>query len=207
MTSSSNLASLFSGAIADHLAIIAELPAQQLAFEQAATRMTECLVQGHKILWCGNGGSAADAQHLAAELVGRFRRDHRALPAIALTADTSVLTAIANDCGYVEVFDRQLAALCAPGDVVVGLSTSGKSRNVCAALQTAREIGAFTVAMTGEQGSLMASLADVLLYVASSDTARIQEGHILIGHALCEWLEQAVCFHQTMCAPSLAGAR
>lgn len=201
-----NLASLYSRAVADHLSIISQLDAQQDAFERAAVRMSECLLRGRKILWCGNGGSAADAQHLAAELMGRFRRDRRALASIALTADTSVLTAIANDCGFAEVFERQLEALCLPGDVVVGLSTSGKSRNVCAALETAREIGAFTIALTGQNGGPMASLADVCLRVASSDTARIQEGHILFGHILCEWLELAVCSNHAVLTPSPAGA-
>jgi D-sedoheptulose 7-phosphate isomerase len=207
MTSSLSLASRFIGAINQHLAIISQLDSQQEAFERAAIRMTECLLQGHKILWCGNGGSAADAQHLAAELVGRFRSDRRALPSIALNADTSVLTAIANDCGFGEVFERQLEALCAPGDVLVGLSTSGKSRNVCAALQRAQKLGAFTVAMTGEGGRRMAALADVGLYVASTDTARIQEGHILIGHILCEWLELAVCIDQAVVTAVPTGAK
>jgi len=193
MTPSLNLASIFTDAVTDHLAIISQLDSQRECFERAAIRMTDCLLQGHKVLWCGNGGSAADAQHLAAELVGRFRSDRRALPSIALTADTSVLTAIANDCGFAEIFDRQLEALCVPGDVVVGISTSGKSRNVCAALERARELGAFTVAMTGESGGHLANFADVCLRVASSDTARIQEGHILLGHVLCEWVELATC--------------
>src|SRR5476649_2723486 len=104
--------------------------------------MVAAFRNGKKVLWCGNGGSAADAQHLAAELIGRFRSERRALPSIALTADTAVLTAIANDCGFAEIFDRQVEALCAPGDVVVGISTSGKSLNVCAALQRAHELGA-----------------------------------------------------------------
>ncbi len=206
MTTSLNLANVFTDAITEHLAIIGRLDAQQEAFERVAIRMTECLLQGHKILWCGNGGSAADAQHLAAELVGRFRSDRRALASIALTADTSVLTAIANDCGFGEVFERQLEALCAPGDVVVGLSTSGKSRNVCAALERARQLGAFTVAMTGANGSRMASLADVCLRVASSDTARIQEGHILFGHILCEWVELATCINHTVAVATPGGA-
>jgi D-sedoheptulose 7-phosphate isomerase len=207
MTSSLNLASLFTGAIAEHLAIIAQLEAQQEAFERAAIRMTECLIDSHKILWCGNGGSAADAQHLAAELVGRFRSDGSALPSIALTADTSVLTATTNDCAFGDVFDRQLEALCAPGDVVVGLSTSGKSRNVCVALERARQLGAFTVAITGEGGRRMATLADVWLRVASSDAARIQEAHILIGHTLCGWLELAVCINHTVASAAQAGGQ
>ena len=193
-----NLATVFTDAVTDHLAIISQLDTQRESFERVAIRMTECLLQGHKILWCGNGGSAADAQHLAAELVGRFRSQRRALPSIALTADTSVLTAIANDCGFAEVFDRQLEALCAPGDVVVGISTSGKSRNVCAALERARKLGAFTVAMTGESGGRLAGFADICLRVASSDTARIQEGHILFGHILCEWVELATCINHAV---------
>ena len=140
-------------------------------------------------------------------LVGHFRRDRRALPSIALTADTSVLTAIANDCGFGDVFDRQLEALCAPGDVVVGLSTSGKSRNVCAALERARQLGAFTVAITGEGGRRMVTLADVWLRVALSDTARIQEAHILIGHTLCEWPELAVCINHTVASAAQAGGQ
>ena len=198
MTPSLNLASVFTDAVTEHLAIISQLDSQRESFERVAIRMTECLLQGHKVLWCGNGGSAADAQHLAAELVGRFRSERRALPSIALTADTSVLTAIANDCGFAEIFDRQLEAFCAPGDVVVGISTSGKSRNVCAALERARELGAFTVAMTGESGGHLAGFADVCLRVASSNTARIQEGHILFGHILCEWVDLATCINQAV---------
>jgi D-sedoheptulose 7-phosphate isomerase len=206
MTSSLNLASVFTDAITEHLAIISRLDAQQECFERAAIRMTDCLLQGHKILWCGNGGSAADAQHLAAELVGRFRHCRRALPSIALTADTSVLTAIANDCGFADVFDRQLEALCAPGDVVVGISTSGKSRNVCAALERARALGAFTIAMTGQTGGRLAASADVCLCVPSSDTARIQEGHILLGHILCEWVELATCINDAVAVATPGGA-
>jgi len=206
MTSSVNLASLFTGALNEHLGIVSQLYAQQEAVECVAIRMAQCLLRGHMIFWCGNGGSAADAQHLAAELMGRFCNDRRALPSIALTADTSVLTAIANDMGFGEVFDRQLEGICSPGDVVIGLSTSGKSRNVCGALQRARELGAFTVAMTGQNGARLASYADVCLRVPSNNTARIQEGHILLGHILCEWLELTVCINQTVAAASLAGA-
>ena len=206
MTTSLNLASVFSDAITEHLTIISQLDAQRECFERVAIRMSDCLREGHKILWCGNGGSAADAQHLAAELVGRFRSERRALASIALTADTCVLTAIANDCGFGEVFDRQLEALCTPGDVVVALSTSGKSRNVCAALQRAREMGAYTVAMTGESGGHVASLADMCLRVGSTDTARIQEGHILLGHILCEWVELATCIDSAVAVAKPAGA-
>ena len=206
MTTSLNLAAVFTGAITEHLAIISQLDAQRDCFERAAMRMTDCLLQGHRILWCGNGGSAAAAQHLAAELVGRFRHDRRGLPSIALTTDTSVLTAIANDYGFGEVFARQVEALCVPGDVVVGISTSGKSKNVHAALEKARELGAFTVAMTGENGSRMAANADVCLRVASRDAARIQEGHILFGHILCEWLEFATGINHAVAVTTLGGA-
>ena len=193
MPSSLNLAGVFSDAIAQHLAIIRQFEAQEDAFEQAAVRITECLLAGNKILWCGNGGSAADSQHLAAELVGRFRCSRRAFPSIALSADTSVLTAIANDWSYEEVFERQVEALGQPGDVLFGISTSGNSRNVCAALAKARALGIFTVAMTGKTGGRMATLADVCLPVPSTDPARIQEAHILCGHILCEWIELATC--------------
>jgi len=206
MPSSLNLASVFADAINEHLAVISQLNEQQESLERAAIRMTDCLLEGHKILWCGNGGSAADAQHLAAELVGRFRSGRRALASVALTADTSVLTAVANDYGFTEVFDRQLEALCAPGDVVVGLSTSGKSRNVCLALEKAQQLGAFTVAMTGGTRTRMAALADVWLAVPATATARIQEAHILLGHILCEWIELATCINHAVATVVQGGA-
>ncbi|MDE3187052.1 MAG: D-sedoheptulose 7-phosphate isomerase [Acidobacteriota bacterium] len=179
-------------AIADHAAVIQALPAQQPVLETIAAEMTRAVLAGNKVLWCGNGGSAADAQHLAAELVGRFRRERRGLPSIALTTDTSILTAVANDYGYESVFSRQVEALCRNGDVVVGISTSGNSRNICAALEAARGMGAFTVAFTGESGGLMTSIADAILRIPSKDTARIQEAHILCGHILCDWIELSV---------------
>lgn len=159
--------------------------------------MTRAILAGKKVLWCGNGGSAADSQHLAAEFMGRFRRERCAFPSIALTTDTSILTAIGNDYGYERVFQRQVEALCAKGDVLVGISTSGSSKNVCAALQTARQIGAFTVAFTGQSGGEIAAIADVALRIPSKDTARIQEGHMLCGHMLCDWVERCVCERQT----------
>ena len=198
MTSSLNLSGVFMDAIADHLFTIQQLHEQQDCFERAAMHLTACLLRGNKVLWCGNGGSAAQAQHLAAELVGRFRRDRRAFASIALTTDSSVLTAVANDSGYEYVFARQIEALCVAGDVVVGISTSGKSPNVCAALERARERGAFAIAMTGKHGGRMANLADVSLRVPSQDAARIQEGHILCGHILCEWVELATCVNHAV---------
>jgi len=193
MPSSLNLACVFQDALIDHITIIERLQTHQDEFERAAALISEALSRGNKVLWCGNGGSAAEAQHLAAELVGRFRRRRSGLASISLTTDTSILTAVANDFGYDEVFQRQVDALCRPGDVVVGISTSGNSRNVCAALQKARQMGGRTVAMTGKTGGRLASLADVCIRVPSVDPARIQEAHILYGHILCEWVELAIC--------------
>ena len=193
MPSSLNLSGVFSDALTEHLSIIRQLETQQDSFERAAILITDSLLNGNKVLWCGNGGSAADSQHLAAELVGRFHRPRAALASIALTTNTSVLTAVANDFGYDEVFERQVDALCQPGDVVVGISTSGNSRNVCAALEKARQIKAATVVMTGKDGGHMASLGDVCIKVPSTDPARVQEAHILCGHILCEWVELASC--------------
>ncbi len=193
MLTTVNPSAIFQNAIADHLAVIQALSDQQPMLERIAGEMTRAIFNGKKLLWCGNGGSAADSQHLAAELMGRFRRERRGLPSIALTTDTSVLTAVGNDYGYEMVFQRQVEALCVKGDVLVGISTSGNSRNVCAALETARQLGAFTVAFTGEGGGMMAKLADATVQMASKDTARIQEGHILCGHMLCDWIELSVC--------------
>jgi D-sedoheptulose 7-phosphate isomerase len=196
--SSLNLAGVFTDALTEHLTIIRQLETQQDVFERAAILITDSLLRGNKVLWCGNGGSAADAQHLAAELVGRFHHARAALASIALTTNTSVLTAIANDFGFEEVFERQVEALCQPGDVLVGISTSGNSRNVCAALEKARWLGAATVAMTGNNGARMAGLADACIRVPSDDTARVQEAHILFGHVLCQWVELASCINHAV---------
>lgn len=192
MPLSSNLGGVFSDAIAEHLAIIRRLSGQHDAFQSAAAILCDCLRRGNKVIWCGNGGSAADAQHLAAELVGRFRRPRSGLASLALTTDCSVLTAIANDFGFERVFERQIDALCQPNDAVVGISTSGDSVNVCAALRRARELDATTIALTGESGGRLAMFADVCLRVPSTQSARIQEAHILLGHMLCEWIDIAM---------------
>ena len=149
------------------------------------------LQRGGKVFFFGNGGSAADAQHLAAELVGRFEKERRALPAFALTANTSTLTAIGNDYSYEAVFARQLEGLGSRGDVAVGISTSGKSPNVLSALRSAKQMGIASVGMTGQCGSDMASVVDYCISVPSKRTARVQEAHILIGHILCEIVEEA----------------
>jgi D-sedoheptulose 7-phosphate isomerase len=182
-------ATVFSSAITEHLEVIRGVEAQQDVLEMIARVMADALHSGNQILWCGNGGSAGDSQHLAAEIVGRFRRERRGMPSIALTTDTSILTAVANDYGYEAVFSRQVEALGRKGDVLVGISTSGNSHNVIAALEAAKVYGVTTVAFTGAGGGRMASLADHLFAVDSRDTARVQEAHILAGHMLCDWLE------------------
>lgn len=194
MSSSPDSATIFGKAIAEHLEVVRQVEAQQPVLESIALAMTECLRAGGKILWCGNGGSAADSQHLAAELVGRFRRERRGLASVALTTDSSALTSIGNDYGFEAVFARQVEALGVRGDLLVGISTSGNSGNVLAALRTARAQGLVTVAFTGAGGGKMAGLADHLFAVASSTTARIQEAHILAGHMVCDWIElDAIC--------------
>lgn len=157
---------------------------------ETVSLLAERFRAGNKLLVMGNGGSAADAQHLAAEIVGRFRMERRGLPAIALTTDSSILTAVGNDYGYDAVFSRQIEALASPGDVVIGISTSGTSRNVAAALTLARSRGCRTVGLLGRDGGTISGLVDLPLVVPSCETPRIQEGHITIIHILCDLLEQ-----------------
>lgn len=156
---------------------------------EVANEMRACIARGGKILLMGNGGSAADSQHIAAEIVGRYKKERRGLPAIALTTDTSILTSVGNDYGYEYIFSRQVEALCGPLDVVIGLTTSGNSANVVRGIETAREIGATTVGMTGGTGGKLIALCDYNLVMPSNDTPRIQEAHIFIGHSLCDLLE------------------
>jgi len=157
--------------------------------DEAAQACIKCLGSGGKLLLFGNGGSAADAQHIAAELVGRYLRNRRALAAVALTTDTSSITAISNDSSYDEVFSRQLEALGNQGDVAIGISTSGKSPNVIAALRTARGRRLTTIGITGGEGGHLRHLVDYCLCVPSNSTPRIQEAHIWLGHTLCEIIE------------------
>ena len=205
MLSSLNLESVFSQAITGHLAVVHQLDSQRQHLEEVASRMTQAVLEGHKVFWCGNGGSASDAQHLAAELVGRYRRDRPGLASISLTANAAAVIGIANDFGFHEVFARQVEALCTPGDVFVGISTSGNSRNVAVALTRARDMGAFTVAITGEHGGRLGSSADVWVRIPSRDTARIQEAYMLCGHMLCDWVELATCIANAMEAQRNAG--
>ncbi len=159
---------------------------------EAGEIIADVLDAGGMVAFCGNGGSAAQAQHFAAELVGRFRRERRAFGAIAFTTDTSILTAIGNDYSFDEVFARQVEGLLAEGDVLVAISTSGNAANVCRAAQVARQMGVTVVGLTGRDGGRLAPLCDIELRVAAEETARIQEGHLLIGHLLCEIVEAAL---------------
>lgn len=150
----------------------------------------QAFLEGHKLLLFGNGGSATDAAHIAAEFVGRYHLDRPALPAIALTTDMAALTCIANDYTYADVFARQIEALAHKGDIAVGISTSGNSPNVLKGLETARRLGVITIGWTGGTGGKLADLVDHCFIVPSTVTARIQECHLTLGHALCEWIEE-----------------
>lgn len=161
--------------------------------EQAAVLCKLALARGRKVIFCGNGGSAADAQHLAAELMGRFLVDRNPLPAISLTVDTSALTAIGNDYGFETVFSRQLKGIGVPGDVLIGMSTSGNSKNVIRAFEVAREMQITTVGLTGQSGGEMALLSDLLIAVPDLRTNHIQESHIAIGHLICAIVERDLC--------------
>ncbi len=175
--------------IGEHIEVIEAIRPLAGRLAELGRHMSECLAGGGKILWMGNGGSAADSQHMAAEFVGRFTRERRGLASIALTTNTSILTAVGNDYGYEKIFSRQIDALCKPGDIVVGISTSGNSPNIIEAMKLARERQATTVGFTGGDGGAMKADADYCLTVPSKVTARIQEAHILIGHLLCDWVE------------------
>lgn len=155
----------------------------------ASTLAVETLKTGNKILLCGNGGSAADAQHIAAELTGRYKTERRGLPGIALTTDTSALTAIGNDYGYDRVFDRQVESLANKGDLIIGISTSGNSGNVVSALKLGRELGCKTLGFSGRDGGAMNEMCDINLVVPSNNTPRIQEMHILFGHTICQIID------------------
>ncbi len=150
----------------------------------------QSLSDGHKLLFAGNGGSAAEAQHFSAEMVGRFLKERQPLPSIALNTDTSAITAIGNDYGYEHIFARQVQALGQPGDVLIAMSTSGRSKNLVLAMQAAREQNVRTVALTGIHPRDMGELADIVLKVPSSHTPQIQEGHLVLGHLLCGMVEQ-----------------
>ncbi len=180
-------------ALLDHLAMFQAVgEGERAVITRMAGEWAKALGGSGKVLLFGNGGSAADSQHIAAELMGRFARERRALPAIALTVNTSNLTAISNDYSYEEVFARQIEALGRPGDVAVGISTSGNSPNVVKALERAKAAGLVTQALTGQRGGKCAEVADLALRAPSNDTPRIQELHITVGHIVCDLVEEAL---------------
>lgn len=177
------------GEHAAHMAMFNALEPLFPLISEVGIAMQNCIKNGGKILLMGNGGSAADSQHIAAEIVGRFKKERKGMPAIALTTDTSILTSVGNDYGYDYIFARQIEALCRPEDLVFGITTSGNSANVVRAIEAAKAIGATTVGLTGGTGGKLLNLCDFNLIMPSNVTARIQEAHIFVGHSLCEILE------------------
>ena len=184
-----NYVDYLKGEHAAHMAMFNALAPLFPAISQVGMLLQNCIKNGGKILLCGNGGSAADSQHIAAEIVGRFKKERKGMPAIALTTDTSILTSVGNDYGYDYIFARQVEALCNSGDVLIGITTSGNSANVVSAIEAANAIGAITIGLTGGSGGKMTALCNHNLIMPSSVTARIQEAHIFVGHCLCEILE------------------
>lgn len=184
-------ASLLKRSLEEHLQTLKALLDSGLPDVESAGRVIcDALAAGNKILLCGNGGSAADAQHIAAELVGRYEDQRRPFPAIALTTDTSALTALSNDFGYEEVFARQVQALGKPGDVLIAISTSGKSPNIVRAAEAARSLGCKTIGLTGAHAEPLSHYCFITVKVLSERTARVQEGHITIGHLWCEMVDE-----------------
>ncbi|MEM6915600.1 MAG: D-sedoheptulose 7-phosphate isomerase [Verrucomicrobiota bacterium] len=197
----STSADLIQKTIAEHTVTVeAFQKACSGVIEEMADLCVAALLAGHKVCFLGNGGSAADSQHLATEFVVRFTRNRKGLPALAFTTDTSVLTACANDFGFEAVFARQVEALCVPGDIVVGISTSGNSANVVRALEFAKQSGITSFAFTGAAGGRCGEAADLLLSVPSKITARVQECHLLAGHLFCDLVE--IAFAETKSAIS-----
>lgn len=184
-----NAAENLSNAITQHQVMFNQLNALIPHIVEVADELRACIQRGGKILLCGNGGSAADSQHIAAEIVGRYKKERRGLAAIALTTDTSILTSVGNDYGYDYIFARQIEALCRPEDVVIGITTSGNSSNVVKAMIEANAIGATTIGLTGGNGGQLKELCKFNLVMPSNDTPRIQEAHIFVGHSLCDLLE------------------
>ena len=177
------------GEHAAHMAMFDALEPLFPMISAVGIKMQDCIKFGGKILIMGNDGSAADSQHIAAEIVGRYKKERKGMPAIALTTDTSILTSVGNDYGYDYIFARQVEALCRPEDLVIGITTSGNSANVVRGMEAAKEAGAVTVGLTGGSGGKLNAICDFNLVMPSSVTARIQEAHIFVGHSLCEILE------------------
>jgi D-sedoheptulose 7-phosphate isomerase len=181
----------FSAQLDEHISVMKAVHELAPIIEEVGQRWLHALQNGGKVLLMGNGGSAADAQHIAAELVGRYLCERKGLPAIALTTDTSILTAVGNDYGYDAIFSRQVEALANPEDIIVAYSTSGNSANICTAVEAAREIGCYTVALTGGSGGKLKSLVNDCICVPSSSTPRIQEAHAFLGHMLCAYVDSS----------------
>lgn len=184
------MSSLFKFNIKQHISLFSELEKLDENVLAASTLIVESLARTNKVMFCGNGGSASDSQHIAAELTGRFIKDRKPLAALSLTTDTSALTCISNDYSFMEVFSRQVDGLGLAGDTLVAISTSGNSENVIRAVLAAKKIGIKIVGLLGRDGGKLASLCDVSIIVPSNVTARIQEAHILIGHTICGYVEQ-----------------
>jgi len=188
-----NQAQLIKQSIDEHIALSKYMEGMSEKLSQAANSAVDCLRGGGRLLFCGNGGSAADAQHLAAEFTGRFLRERDPWDAMVLHANTSALSAVGNDYGFDQVFAREVRAHGRKGDILIGISTSGNSPNILAALNDARKKGMINVGLTGEGGGKMAEVCDILLAVPSKSTPRIQEMHILIGHMFCQLVEEEMC--------------
>jgi D-sedoheptulose 7-phosphate isomerase len=167
--------------------ILEKMPVKE--FEKVAEIFAKTLKEGNSIYWCGNGGSAAESSHMATELLGRFKNNRKPYPSISLNADTTLITCIANDFGYDEIYARQLEGLSKPGDLLIVLSTSGQSRNIVRVLEQAKSSGVVSVGLLGKGGGPSAALSDYSIVIDSNETARIQEAHLLIGHTLCEYAE------------------
>ncbi|GHV03428.1 phosphoheptose isomerase 1 [Campylobacterota bacterium] len=183
--------SVIEAEIAAHKESFARIDSLKVEIETAALMCAASLKSGGRVLLCGNGGSAGDAQHIAAELTGRYKKERKPLAAIALTTDTSALTAIGNDYGFEQIFSRQVEALGRTGDILIAISTSGNSKNILAALRIAHKIGMRSIGLSGKDGGEMRELCDINLIAPSNDTPRIQEMHIFIGHTLCHIIETA----------------
>ena len=191
--SENSISTLLTKSLQEHLETFQSLIGSTLHdIEAAGQLICETLAAGNKLLICGNGGSAADAQHIAAELIGRYEKVRRSFPAIALTTDTSTLTAVSNDFGFEDVFVRQVVGLARPNDLLLAISTSGKSPNVLKAAEKAREMGCRTIALTGAGAEPLASSCDLAVIVPSQRTARVQEAHITIGHIWCEMVDEVL---------------
>ena len=177
--------------LSSHLEIINKILETNVSLiELFGNLLSSCLEKNGTIFLCGNGGSASDSQHIAAELVGKFKKERRALKSIALTTDSSILTSVGNDYGFKEIFSRQLEALATSGDIVIGISTSGNSEHIIRAFEVAKNMGVTTLSLTGRDGGKLKDFSDHCLTVPSESTARIQEAHILIGHILCDLIEK-----------------